>query len=87
MGFHGFEDHEIPRFAFDDFTNIDLRTPFEAQTNSLLKVLNLQFYRNFYRQLCSRVRVIPVPVVLFPQCQQCCSIFMYTGRCERPPSS
>jgi hypothetical protein len=29
-GFHGFADSEVPRFVFNDFSSVDLKTPFKA---------------------------------------------------------
>jgi hypothetical protein len=29
-GFHGFADSEVPRYVFDDFSQVDLKTPFKA---------------------------------------------------------
>jgi hypothetical protein len=30
-GFHGFADSEVPRYVFDDFSQVDLKTPFKAR--------------------------------------------------------
>ena len=29
-GFHGFADSEVPRYVFDDFSTVDLKTPFKV---------------------------------------------------------